>query len=105
MGYPMTFRRFVCRNGLEDGDYGEPPGFAPVEPHPDAARVLSREELAEMLRTTTEDYRRRAMSMAGDLRRLERDLVDERALCREITRRTGLSGDDVAAVLRELATL
>lgn len=80
MGYPMTFQRVVNRNGLKDGSYEYPPS---------------------MWFGDAEGLRKRAMLLAGDLRRLENDALDEQAICGHIADRTGIDRDTVAAVLKE----
>jgi hypothetical protein len=81
MGYPMTFRRVVNRNGLNDGDYGKPP---------QTWSAYGGSDLSQ-----------KATLLAGDLRRLERDAVDENAICAHIAGKTGIDREIVAAVLKE----
>lgn len=46
-------------------------------------------------------YENKARLLAGDLRRLETDTVDERATCLYISQKTGIDVNAVAAVLAE----
>lgn len=99
MGYPMTWRRVIARNGLQEGDYQT----APMSWH---SRVNIREQDDEMpalgkhRRERIEAYERQAKVLCGDLRRLESDALDEAAVCNAIHRLTGVAVDDVAAVLQ-----
>jgi DNA-binding NarL/FixJ family response regulator len=101
MGYPMTWQRVVNRNGLADGSYDAvPAAWAPgnVEKNVHAQAVSS---VLEWRRERLEALAHKARMLAGDLRRLELDSVDEGATCKEIARRTGIDVDTVAAVLKE----
>jgi hypothetical protein len=82
MGYPMTWKRFVNRNGLEDGDYENLPARWRSSINAQGARMI-----------------------VGDLRRLERDAQDECGLAMQIARRTAIDLDLVAAVLKEFFSL
>lgn len=115
----MTFQRVLARNGLRDGDYTRLPeswpahgsgahanldaplcGYPSAETLAAAYRSLWRDRIGEGAR-----LEHRARQLAGDLRRLERDVVDEGSICSHIVRRTGLAPDVVAGVLREFAEL
>jgi hypothetical protein len=115
MGYPMTWQRFVNRNGLVDGDYQKPPKSWP---QPRGATHIGLDEEfcgfqdAEALARAYRNSRQRELDdhtglvhrfggLAGDLRRLETDALDERAICGLIAEKTGLDADSVAAVLKE----
>lgn len=103
MGYPMTFQRVLHRSGLNTGNYGQCPPRAPfwgVNEKPEALATW----LPELSRRVA-DARSWAMNLAGDLRRLEEDAVDEAAICTQIATRTGLPRDVVAAVLKEFIAL
>lgn len=106
MGYPMTFRRVIDRNSLQDGDYDEPPSRHAIRVPTDAASAttLSIEETKihrhDHLANRCEEYEAAFRMIAGDLRRLERDTLDERG-CELIAARVGTDADTVAAVLRE----
>src|SRR5215467_5441294 len=98
LGYPMTMSRVLSRNALKDGDYGKPPrywhvtGPATIETDP---RVI---QLVKEHREANEAMNGRMGSLAGDLRRLEADTLDEGAISEWIQRRTGLDQDTIAAV-------
>jgi hypothetical protein len=101
MGYPMTFRRVVNRNGLGEGDYS---GNLPyqwstrgVVPEAGDPSVYQLPFLVERIR----GYERGLHMLLGDLRRLEADTVDENTTCKHIASRTGIDVDTVAAVLKE----
>lgn len=104
----MTYLRAMRRNGLADGDYqNDGTGQASrwntqavdqlIEQgdHEGAARLAG-----DFAREVERLYGARRMLM-GDLRRLERDTTDESWICRNISERTGVAVDDVAAVLAE----
>ena len=106
MGYPMTFARVLARSGLKDGDYGQVPQAlfhqAPVtvpsvSDEWKIARYFERErEMQEAAKAWNDKF----AFLAGDLRRLERDTLDEDAICKHIAERTHVAPDDVAAVLK-----
>ena len=107
----MTLRRVLDRNGLRDGDYGTPPsGWQTAGPVTIADHGFfgsSGQDPVDWYQKAIADWRgereglgSRLCMLAGDLRRLERDTVDEAAICRHITARTGVDADSVAAVLK-----
>jgi hypothetical protein len=103
----MTWQRFVNRNGLRDGDYGTPPQRHQknVITNGTDATALD-EEATTVARAPTwaarvDQYERAFSTLAGDIRRLERDLVDEWGICGQIAQRTGIPHDCVATVLKE----
>jgi hypothetical protein len=73
----MTFQRVLNRNRLQDGDYLSPP-----------SQWSGNEE-------------DRIRLLAGDLRRLEKDVVDENGICKYIAGRISIPEETVAAVLKE----
>jgi hypothetical protein len=96
MGYPMTYRRVLNRNGLADGDYDKLPQSK--------AHLFSGDLTFETLKRIQE-MERLFRAISGDLRRLEKDSVDEKAICLLIAEKTGLAPDTVAGVIKEfLAT-
>lgn len=111
MGYPMTWGRLINRNGLADGDYGRPPeGWAATAPKTawsilddyDAARLRAHSRMVEEVVTNTvEQQNARIAIFAGDLRRLEKDTLDEGTICQSIARKLDADPDLVAAVLKE----
>lgn len=82
MGYPMTYRRVVNRNDLR-GDYGSKLTGVAFD-----AVIQNKWSLLQ-----------------GDLRRLEKDAVDERAICEAIALKLMLDKELVAAVIREFMAL
>ncbi len=80
MGYPMTWQRFIRRNRLTEGDYVVSP---------------------DAFWTGSQEVPQRVRNMMGDLRRLEKDALDERAICVHIAKETGTDAETVAAVLKE----
>jgi flagellar biosynthesis/type III secretory pathway M-ring protein FliF/YscJ len=110
----MTFRRFLHRNGLDKGDYIDGGDYRnllrPVlQPFPpkdrfpdctDARYVEMLHEHIDLLGKALFGWNQWRQQILGDLRRLEADGQDERALCREIARLTEVDPDDIAAVLR-----
>lgn len=120
MGYPMTWKRVVARNGLADGDYGTSPerwaarvnvqSREPLDPEMftgvpkdkrEAATLDSTQSLSNLRADRVVAYENAAKMLAGDLRRLELDALDERAVCIDIARRTAIEAEVVAAVLKE----
>jgi hypothetical protein len=89
MGYPMTWKRFINRNSLQEGGY--------------ANAQLTGANLDSMTGWPGDAMRQasqRFRMIMGDLRRLEQDVVDEKAICNQIVSRTGIDKDTVAAVLK-----
>jgi hypothetical protein len=120
----MSWQRLINRNGLKDGDYGQAPerwasltNTSAREPLPPEAfdAVPEGEREAVVLNSTQSlsnhraerviRYENQAKSLAGDLRRLEKDIVDEGALCKEIARKVNMDADIVAAVLKEFVSV
>src|SRR3954467_13798118 len=108
MGYPMTWRRVVSRNGLADGDYGQTPSaYAYGDVLLDGVMgtmMTERETILARAPGWAEQIKKtngRLACLAGDLRRMERDVTDEQYVCKEIARRTGIDPDIVAAVIQE----
>lgn len=105
MGYPMTFRRFVNRNALTKGDYGDAGRLRLLVNTRSRGLIKTEEEFVAYLgprwRDELERMDQRHMGLLGDLRRLEQDAVDENAIARGISTRTGIDVEVVAAVLNE----
>lgn len=120
MGYPMTWKRLINRNGLGDGTYSvtptawvpqantetrepiPPEQFTGVPPEAREATTLrSTQDLSNFRADALLLLERKARNLAGDLRRLEHDTVDEGAICEYVATRTGIDVDKVAAVLKE----
>lgn len=108
MGYPMTFRRLLNRNGLTEGNYGHSGGPSlpwqiqvnlthPGLLEPDKLAVVQWPYAVDRLKR----YESQAALLLGDLRRLESDTVDEGWICKTIASKTGVDPDTVAAVLKE----
>lgn len=103
MSYPMTFKRFVNRNGMT-GDYGTRISTVNL----DQPGLLGQEHFL----TTMAPHWRDALlhidmrwgCILGDLRRLEKDGQDEDAICKHIAERTGVDPETVAVVLKEFLT-
>lgn len=114
MGYPMTFRRFLHRNGLDRGDYTDGGDYRnllrpTLQPFPAKERFLgcTDERYVEMLHEhidllgkAIKGWDQWRQQILGDLRRLEADSRDERALCQEVARSVGVDVEIVAAVLQ-----
>lgn len=94
----MSYRRVIARNGLADGSYTVTPELwlANVNTFPHNDGHL---EVSKARRERLGGLEHRATMLAGDLRRLESDAVDEKAICNLISGQTGVNADDVAAVL------
>ena len=107
----MTWQRLLNRNRLNTGDYTEVPEGWGTSGGATAWELLekdSKEQIIAFFKTVQahrdEEAGRRnkqVMMFAGDLRRLERDALDEGYICREIARRVGADPELVAAVLKE----
>src|SRR5437867_756428 len=104
MGYPMTFRRLVNRNGLTDGNYEQTPAAYQIGVNTNPISPVNGQDYSKELwphiRERLERYEASMRLLAGDLRRLEKDAVDENALAKHIAARTGVSVDIVASVLK-----
>jgi hypothetical protein len=117
MGYPMTFRRLVARNGLQDGGYGKPPGdwsnftteLVSASFDKPLCGMKDTEALEEAYRSLwkfkneeRKQLHSKISALAGDLRRLERDSIDEQAIVDYIIHRLGyeINRDDIAAIIR-----
>lgn len=94
----MTFKRFINRNYLH-GDYGD----SKVTANLDHAGAMSTDEFLQVLAPHWLSELKRQQNLwslvLGDLRRLEKDTVDENYICAAISRQTGIDVNDVAAVL------
>lgn len=108
MGYPMTFQRVLNRNGLADGDYVNSPQRHAKNVNTDATTGTAGEDSFKIaifphLAQRVDGYEQAFKMLAGDLRRLEQDAVDENpnGVCGHIARQTGLEMEVVAMVLKE----
>lgn len=98
MGYPMTYQRVLNRSRIADGDYSTPPsGWRVINTDASASAL----QMADYWRKGLEGAEAQFKSLCGDLRRLERDAIDEGAICKVISDRTGIDAETVAAVLKE----
>ncbi len=95
MSYPMTFRRFINRNALGEGDYTKAPSAHAIRVNTNLPGLPPHH--VERLQA----YEATMAFILGDLRRLEHDAMDEDAICSHIAARTGIDRDVVAAVLKE----
>lgn len=103
MGYPMSYRRLLNRNGLVEGDYLQAPQRWPsTTVNSDVTAVAVAPDVAASVLTTTTS---KLKYLCGDLRRLERDAIDEDGLCRLIALRTSIDAEVVAAVLKEFVAI
>ena len=111
MSYPMTWRRIVGRSGLGKGDYndaGDHKNMLNLD-QPGIRPGMSEEErlkdfygrmgpgYVSAIKSNEEQWR----MLLGDIRRLEADVADEKAICQHIASRVGVDPDVVAAVLKE----
>jgi|SRR5579885_1140114 len=100
MGYPMTWKRVINRNGLHDGNYRDVPrnwrSGTNCNPLDDGAPSVSAARRESLMR-----LEERAASLAGDLRRLEIDALDEKEICTYISHRTKIDSGTVAIILKE----
>lgn len=114
MGYPMTYRRVLHRNGIEVGTIGDGHRLVPslaTGSFPPRDRFnadvdydhLCREEISRLQGQLLEAATKFGQIL-GDLRRLEHDTVDEGLTCAKIAERTGVDAEIVAAVLKEFIT-
>lgn len=93
MGYPMTFGRLLGRNGLKTGGYGTRMSTVNL----DGDSGLFARYWREALIHSDSKWG----LLLGDLRRLEADAVDERAICKHVSQSTGIDEDTVAIVIKE----
>lgn len=106
MGYPMTFKRLINRGRWNDGDYTKPPEAWQIQVNIGELGLIKTDEefiqhLGPYWRKRLQEYETMSRSFAGDLRRLEKDAVDEDAYCNVIAQRTGVPSDIVAIVIKE----
>lgn len=97
MGYPMTWQRILNRNGIsfdKDSASFTPGSGWNLSGHTAPVLVLEISRAQSSCR-----------ALIDDLRRLTSDTVDERWICDEIYRRTGIEQDVVAAVLKEFMAI
>jgi hypothetical protein len=116
MSYPMTYQRVIHRNGLHEGGYTDDPArrYSKVGPEyafPERSKFAAEVDYEAILRGEIGNLRGeidrlhgQRMSLLGDLRRLEADALDERAICQHIASRTGIDVETVAAVLQGFMT-
>jgi len=82
MGYPMTWKRVINRNGLADGDYMSPPKKYAKRVNigdlagADDSDAFYRQMWPHIIERIKE-YENSARMLAGDIRRLEEDTLDE----------------------------
>jgi hypothetical protein len=111
MGYPMTYSRILDRNGLKDGDYDTPPerwflnapatAWSIMENRSSKEEILAHgKHLEEIYKEHCKRVQGRITMLTGDLRRLEKDTLDEGTTVQTIAAQTGVDTDTVAAVLR-----
>ena len=105
----MTWRRVIHRNALSDGDYLKAPLGWSLQVNVTDPGLGSMEELRghvwPYLVIRAEGYERQAKNLAGDLRRLELDALDEGEICLAIERTTMVPSEVVAVVLQEFLKL
>jgi uncharacterized protein YydD (DUF2326 family) len=108
LGYPMTYKRVIGRNRLLDGDYQKTPVDWFNSQAGAVVAGLTTDQLEHVVgfwkrhtKEQAETFDRRIQLLAGDLRRLEKDAVDEAATAKAIATRTGVAEDAVALVLKE----
>lgn len=108
MGYPMTYQRVIGRNRIADGNYDAPPSEWSAGRAGGHVRGLTADQLEVIIAShnrwfneAVENWNRRLQNLAGDLRRLEKDAIDENATAKYIASRINVHVDVVAAVLRE----
>lgn len=108
-GYPMTLKRVINRNQLQDGDYQtlpkqwwfllQKPG--PVDHLSAAQQIQTLASFYDHFINQLNNLEGKIKLLAGDLRRLERDAVDEDGICKYIAQKTQIDENTVAAVLKE----
>lgn len=112
MGYPLTFQRLLNRNNLQDVDYGSKlsgvntgPGrtmldvtAADFNEGVDFVHLLKKD--IKLLYQEIDRVNQKWSMLCGDIKRLQKDAVDEAAICNHIAHETGLNVEMVAAVLK-----
>lgn len=99
MGYPMTFRRVVSRNHLDQEWHAYAGADVDESSHPRLALAYIG------WRQAADGFNHRAKLLADDLGRLERDTCDEDGVCKAIARRTGIDPEVIATVLKEFMAI
>lgn len=98
----MTYQRVLHRNGIETGGYFGVPDKWQQQVNTQVPAGMTLEQahfdvVARRLDSIVDQVR----LLLGDLRRLEEDATDEKAICQVIASRTNIDADTVAAVLKE----
>ncbi len=124
MGYPMTYNRFIRRNKLDKGgydaksyeslellqvygprDFPEYSAFDEESVSPEHYIALLREAITVKHDYCESNHVGKIKMMLGDLRRLERDSVDENMVCQYISSKIGVDKETVAAVIAAWMTV
>jgi hypothetical protein len=109
LGYPMTWQRVVNRNRLAVGDYDNAGDHAArVNLHNKGGLYdddTFYSQVGPFYVERIKGYESQMKSILGDLRRLEKDTVDEGEIAKHIASRTDIDVDTVAAVLKEFIAL
>ena len=105
MGYPMTFDRVIRRNNLGTGGYDDAAKWGLSVNLNNLGLMASGDEFDRVMvgeyRRRLREYEASAKMLLGDLRRLETDAIDERAVCAIVAERTKVDPETVAVVIRE----
>lgn len=108
----MTFQRVLNRNRIKAADYGTKASGWNTGPGRTMLDVTAEDfnegvDFVEVLKnhikecyTAIDAVNAKWSMLCGDLQRLEIDTLDERAICQYIVNQTGVSANDVAAVLK-----
>lgn len=104
----MTYQRVMSRNRLGTGGYENDPTLRRLVVAEDLVAEMPMERQRDTFRMIAErtyeqlDAERQSRNhLLGDLRRLEADATDERAVCQYIAEKLHVDPDLVAAVLGE----
>lgn len=102
----MTYRRVLARNGLTKGDYST--NVWKRGPWPERSEFNADVDYDAACRRQVDEawemvgrIEQAKSALLGDLRRLEDDAVDEKAICQFISETTHVERDIVAAVIKE----
>lgn len=104
MGYPMTYKRVVGRNRLDDGNWhssGSGVAWRSIDDYTVGEAIGLAQTLLMGWNDAAKRHNQRVAMLLDDMDRLRRDTLDEGSVCELIAQRTGVDAEVVAAVLKE----
>lgn len=96
----MTYQRVINRNGMH-GDYGTKLSSVNLDFPGTLSDEKFKQVMAEHWQSALKFSDAHWGNVMGDLRRLEKDTVDEHTVCQHIATVTNINAEIVAVVLKE----